>query len=46
MSDCHILNCGAGINIDHFSEFHKFTNVLSETNLYGCINNGGNKGWA
>ena len=42
VSDCHILNCGAGINIDHFSEFHKFTNVLSETNLYGCINNGGN----
>lgn len=42
VSDCHILNCGAGINIDHFSEFHKFTNVLSETNLYGCVNNGGN----
>ena len=42
VSDCHILNCGAGINIDHFSEFHKFTNVLSENNLYGCVNNGGN----
>lgn len=42
VSDCHILNCGAGIHIAHFSEFHKFTNVLSERNLYGCINNGGN----
>ena len=42
VSDCHILYCGAGINISHYSEFHKFTNVLSEQNGYGCINNGGN----
>jgi len=42
VSDCHILYCGAGINIAHYSEFHKFTNVLSEQNGYGCINNGGN----
>lgn len=42
VSDCHILYCGAGINISHYSEFHKFTNVLSEKNGYGCINNGGN----
>lgn len=42
VSDCHIMYCGAGINIAHLSEFHKFTNVLSEQNCYGCINNGGN----
>lgn len=42
VSDCHIMYCGAGINISHLSEFHKFTNVLSEKNCYGCINNGGN----
>ncbi|MBE6972328.1 MAG: hypothetical protein E7440_00360 [Ruminococcaceae bacterium] len=42
VSDCHIMFCGAGINIAHLSEFHKFTNVLSERNCYGCINNGGN----
>lgn len=42
VSDCHIWNCGAGINIDHFSEYHKFTNVVASHNLYGCINNGGN----
>jgi len=41
-SDCHILNCGAGIHIPHFSEYHEFTNMLCCENLYGCINNGGN----
>lgn len=42
VSDCHIYNCGAGINISHFSEYHMFTNVQSTHCLYGCINNGGN----
>lgn len=42
VSDCRIHQCGAGINISYFSEFHKFTNVVSTRNLYGCINNGGN----
>ena len=41
-TNCHIQNCGAGINISYWSEFHKFTNILSIENLYGCINNGGN----
>lgn len=41
-SNCHIFNCGAGINIPFFSEYHEFTNILSTKNLYGCINNGGN----
>ena len=42
VSDCHITNCGAGINISHYSEYHKFTNILCGKNRYGCINNGGN----
>ena len=42
VSDCHILNCGAGINISHFSEYHMFTNIMASKCLYGCINNGGN----
>ena len=42
VSDCHIWNCGAGVNISHFSEYHTFTNVLCMHCLYGCINNGGN----
>lgn len=41
-SNCHIFNCGAGIYIPYFSEYHEFTNILSTENLYGCINNGGN----
>lgn len=41
-SNCHILNCGACINISHFSEYHEFTNMLCSESLYGCINNGGN----
>lgn len=42
VSNCRIHFCGAGINISHFSEYHKFCNVVSTRNLYGCINNGGN----
>ena len=42
VSNCHILRCGAAINISHFSEYHEFTNVLCSESLYGCINNGGN----
>lgn len=42
VSDCHILNCGAGIYIPFFSEYHKFTNITCHHCLYGCINNGGN----
>lgn len=42
VSNCRIHRCGAGINISHFSEYHKFTGVDASRNLYGCINNGGN----
>ncbi len=41
-TNCHINYCGAGINISHFSEFHRFTNMYCCHNHYGCINNGGN----
>ena len=42
VTNCRIHHCGVGIHIPHFSEYHKFTNVLCTRNLYGCINNGGN----
>lgn len=41
VTNCKIYNCGAGINIDKFSEYHRFTNVACLRCLYGCINNGG-----
>lgn len=41
VTNCKIYNCGAGINIDYYSEYHRFTNVACHSNLYGCINNGG-----
>jgi len=41
-SDCYINLCGVAINISHFSEFHKFSNMHCNSNLYACINNGGN----
>ena len=42
VTNCHLFNCGAGIYIPYFSEFHEFTNVLCTKNNYGCVNNGGN----
>lgn len=38
----YIVNCWAGINIDYYSEFHKFVNVCISLCRYGCRNNGGN----
>lgn len=35
-------NCSAGINVSYWSEFHKFTNIHTNSCYYGCINNGGN----
>ena len=40
--NAQIRNCGAGLNIAYWSEFHKFTNCRCFGCLYGCINNGGN----
>lgn len=37
-----IYNCNVGIYIRYSSEFNKFTNVVAQSNYYGCINNGGN----
>ena len=42
VSDCHITLCKAGINIDYYSEYSKFTNVIIYKCYYACINNGGN----
>ena len=42
VSECHILNCGAGINISYFSEYHMFNSIMASKCRYGCINNGGN----
>lgn len=44
--NCHIARCGAGINLKFFTEFHRFTNVSSQDNYYGCIDNGGNNNFA
>lgn len=42
VTDCWVTNCGVGINIPYWSEFHRFTNVSVMGCWYGCINNGGN----
>ena len=41
-TNVYIARCWAAINIDYYSEFHKFTNVCTYSSWYGCINNGGN----
>ena len=41
-SDCYIDNCMAGINLDYWTEYNKFTNVMIHNCHYACINNGGN----
>lgn len=42
VSDCYFKFCKAGINIDYYSEYHKFTNVIIYRCYYACINKGGN----
>lgn len=42
VSDCFITLCKAGINIDYWTEYCKFTNVVVFKCYYACINNGGN----
>ena len=42
VSDCHVMNCGVGINIAYYAEFNRFTNVIAQGCSYGLINNGGN----
>lgn len=40
--NCYLENCYAGVNINRYSEFHKFTNICTDGCYYGVINNGGN----
>lgn len=42
VSNCWLINCGVGINIPFWSEYHKFTNVAATKCWIGCVNNGGN----
>lgn len=42
MSDCYFTRCKAGINLDYWTEYCKFTNIVTFQCYYGCINNGGN----
>ena len=42
VSDCVIHHCVAGINLDYFTEYHKFSNDIIHHCHYACINNGGN----
>ena len=41
-NDCYFYRCVAGINLDYFVEYSKFTNVVTFQCGYACINNGGN----
>lgn len=42
MSNCYFTRCKAGINIDYWTEYCKFTNCILFQCYYACINNGGN----
>lgn len=42
VTNCYIQRCDAGININYWSEFNRFTGIKSHDCYYGCVNNGGN----
>ena len=42
MSDCRMIKCKVGINIDYFAEYAKYSNILIYNCNHACINNGGN----
>lgn len=42
VSSCYMKYCKVGINIDYYSEYHKFTNIITYKCYYACINKGGN----
>lgn len=42
MVNCYFTRCKAGINIDYWTEYCKFTNCVTFQCYFGCINNGGN----
>lgn len=41
-SELNVYNCMVGINIDWYSEYNKFTDVMINSCNHACINNGGN----
>lgn len=41
-NNCYFYRCKAGINIDYWTEYCKFTNCITFQCYYACINNGGN----
>lgn len=43
VSDCWIWYCYAGVNINYYSEFTRWSNISVNSCLYGAINNGGNQ---
>lgn len=42
VSNCYFTRCKAGINLDYWTEYCKFTNCVMFQCYYACINNGGN----
>lgn len=42
VENCYFTRCKAGINIDYWTEYCKFTNCVMFQCYYACINNGGN----
>lgn len=42
VSNCFFTRCKAGINLDYWVEYSKFTNCVTFQCYYACINNGGN----
>lgn len=40
--NCYFYRCKAGINLDYWTEYCKFTNCVTFQCYYACINNGGN----
>lgn len=41
-NNCYFTRCKAGINIDYWTEYCKFTNCIIFQCYFACINNGGN----
>lgn len=42
VTNCYMQYCEVGINIDYYSEYCKYVNVITFRCYYACINNGGN----
>ena len=42
VTNCMIHHCRAGINIDYWSEYNRFTNCMVHDCQVACVNNGGN----